>query len=224
MQCIVSTHSRLKAAGGENFIVFSFLSVSTHSRLKAAGCWSFIFTTARGVSTHSRLKAAGFDRLFCKHLKQFQHTAARRRLGANFSLLGLGFLCFNTQPPEGGWSHMQQATSHYQKFQHTAARRRLGSFTYRRPRERICFNTQPPEGGWTSRGGGTLSINCFNTQPPEGGWHPIKRLIQDALGFNTQPPEGGWAKTDGYFKPDLAFQHTAARRRLASAYLVREAA
>ena len=55
--------------------------VSTHSRLKAAGSsrrkTAFLFS----VSTHSRLKAAGLRR----------SSETRRNI------------CFNTQPPEGGW-------------------------------------------------------------------------------------------------------------------------
>ena len=55
--------------------------------------------------------------------------------------------CFNTQPPEGGWTLHPQA--------HCSD---------------IRFNTQPPEGGWSpSRTWNALSA-CFNTQPPEGGW------------------------------------------------------
>ena len=35
---VVSTHSRLKAAGWPIYYKFKDISVSTHSRLKAAGC------------------------------------------------------------------------------------------------------------------------------------------------------------------------------------------
>ncbi len=35
--------------------------------------------------------------------------------------------CFNTQPPEGGWSILAQAQRAIGVFQHTAARRRLVS-------------------------------------------------------------------------------------------------
>ena len=51
--------------------------VSTHSRLKAAGNAKVIRQIARDVSTHSRLKAAGDD-IVDKLLnpKAFQHTAA----------------------------------------------------------------------------------------------------------------------------------------------------
>ena len=79
----------------------------------------------------------------------FQHTAARRRLvndlqdgetvitvsthsrpkaaGARLAVrIGVG-LCFNTQPPEGGWiPDINLAINLKHQFQHTAARRRLG--------------------------------------------------------------------------------------------------
>ena len=55
------------------------------------------------VSTHSRLKAAGAD---------FVHGHKRP-------------ICFNTQPPEGGWSTQMDSKP-----------------------TRASFNTQPPEGGW----------------------------------------------------------------------------
>ena len=36
-------------------------------------------------------------------LQKFQHTAARRRLGASKGSGIPSNFCFNTQPPEGGW-------------------------------------------------------------------------------------------------------------------------
>ena len=39
--------------------------------------------------------------------------------------------------------------------------------------------------------------------------------------FNTQPPEGGWTGIACRCRPDFWFQHTAARRRLASVNLNR---
>ena len=56
---VVSTHSRLKAAGSRRSSCEMRPAVSTHSRLKAAGLlrpFTQLFTV---VSTHSRLKAAG---------------------------------------------------------------------------------------------------------------------------------------------------------------------
>ena len=144
----------------------------------------------------------------------FQHTAARRRLdypnatlailetvsthsrpkaaGSGVSFLYQDTLCFNTQPPEGGWIFQTKVPSNFQNvsthsrpkaageanaarlatdkmFQHTAARRRLGETNRSRPK--------------------------------------LRR-------FNTQPPEGGWLPQDDFLICLLLFQHTAARRRL----------
>ena len=121
----VSTHSRPKAAGhgqigrASEAIQFQHTAarrrlgnsppcgqhgkmVSTHSRPKAAGCSGWLTVWRGRVSTHSRPKAAGFDKAAKWAIKSFQHTAARRRLGAEgHSENGRGR--FNTQPPEGGW-------------------------------------------------------------------------------------------------------------------------
>ena len=55
---------------------------------------------------------------------------------------------------------------------------------------------------------------CFNSQPPEGGWSRVSCSAAASMGFNSQPPEGGWEGF--YFLPacHVAFQLTAARRRL----------
>ena len=85
----VSTHSRPKAAGGYQPDGTTPVPVSTHSRPKAAGAPSVNCSKITFVSTHSRPKAAGT----CIHLPA--------RKGA----------CFNTQPPEGGWSLSQKPCS-----------------------------------------------------------------------------------------------------------------
>ena len=98
------------------------------------------------VSTHSRPKAAAKAEGYFKPDLTFQHTAARRRLPAleNRWMTFLKFQhtaarrrlilhhqydkypqCFNTQPPEGGWSKQNRRTGKPMVFQHTAARRRL---------------------------------------------------------------------------------------------------
>ena len=56
-------------------------------------------------------------------------------------------ICFNTQPPEGGWCPMSPVSE-----------------------ERYSFNTQPPEGGWGTPKRKHPRRTGFNTQPPEGGW------------------------------------------------------
>ena len=78
---LVSTHSRPKAAGASNILVFPFLVVSTHSRPKAAGPkinpFLFHFT--------------------------FQHTAARRRLAIKLNVNGIYlFVSTHSRPKAAG--------------------------------------------------------------------------------------------------------------------------
>ena len=126
----VSTHSRPKAAGGLSLLSYLTCAgfntqppeggwappragfsisetVSTHSRPKAAGfCCKRIAKFIIRVSTHSRPKAAGWVALQdVIYMLEFQHTAARRRLG-----------------------FMQHGLHYAGQFQHTAARRRLDLF------------------------------------------------------------------------------------------------
>ena len=81
--CIVSTHSRPKAAGRVGSKDATKALVSTHSRPKAAGSNAFSIDCCISVSTHSRPKAAG----------------------PKDGCVGYSdTVCFNTQPPEGGWT------------------------------------------------------------------------------------------------------------------------
>ena len=123
------------------------------------------------VSTHSRPKAAGDCLAFSYHL----------------------LVCFNTQPPEGGWTKSVTSLA------------RLPS-----------FNTQPPEGGWgqvkrigvvpiyvsthsrPKAAGPAITSFCgssavsTHSRPKAAGYRTAK-MNPCFLSFNTQPPEGGWA-------------------------------
>ena len=101
------------------------IRVSTHSRPKAAGMGLLPCGLLLRVSTHSRPKAAGRRSAFTVKHFGFQHTAARRRLVHGGIIRSRRYLvsthsrpkaagsptlsyippliCFNTQPPEGGW-------------------------------------------------------------------------------------------------------------------------
>ena len=59
----------------------------------------------------------------------FQHTAARRRLDFEIHKQS-SIICFNTQPPEGGWLRLKFTAAAMHTFQHTAARRRLAGWGY----------------------------------------------------------------------------------------------
>ena len=143
----------------------------------------------------------------------FQHTAARRRLEA-IQDRQCRPVCFNTQPPEGGWlAFIISQVLNYLVSTHS----RPKAAGYGGQHRRLAtggFNTQPPEGGWGFKHFGFSFPCCFNTQPPEGGWPQNKPLLislyvsthsrPKAAGyktqrqrnlfvcFNTQPPEGGW--------------------------------
>ena len=56
---------------------------------------------------------------------------------------------------------------------------------------------------------------CFNTQPPEGGWVLIKLDQAEIIVSTHSRPKaaGKHGYCDGY---QVQFQHTAARRRLAT--------
>ena len=143
----VSTHSRPKAAGACLILSPSGETVSTHSHPKAAGISSNRKSCHHKVSTHSRPKAAG---------------QLRQRL---FRVL----ICFNTQPPEGGWGEcaVKYAGMAVSTHSRPKAAGPLGSFTYRRPR--VSTHSRPKAAGRNIRKT-ILFTACFNTQPPEGGW------------------------------------------------------
>ena len=86
---LVSTHSRLKAAGWPA-MRFAARSVRFNTQPPEGGwVWACPICAAKiAVSTHSRLKAAGF----------VVQAAAQPGNG------------FNTQPPEGGWLHQWDTT------------------------------------------------------------------------------------------------------------------
>ena len=140
---LVSTHSRLKAAGWHGFAVRLRSDVSTHSRLKAAGlanvvifrvkfsfntqppeggwpiCWNWRMPHC--VSTHSRLKAAGDSFEFSGVFDFGFNTQPPEGGWFCFKLVAKFISGFNTQPPEGGWQTAQPSTRTPFEFQHTAA-------------------------------------------------------------------------------------------------------
>ena len=126
---------------------------------------------------------------------RFQHTAARRRLQNRKNSFKIKYLCFNTQPPEGG------CTAKIKGFKSKAG-----------------FNTQPPEGGCPENHNNSNKAVRFQHTA-------ARRRLRDYLGnvfkmasFNTQPPEGGCHKQKACAVHYAVFQHTAARRRLPLAF------
>ena len=169
---LVSTHSRPKAAGGNGRLLFPN-SKSFNTQPPEGGWMAAVW----GM----------------KLLWQFQHTAARRRLGPMSPVSGER-CSFNTQPPEGGWPSLRS-----QLLQSRS------------------FNTQPPEGGWIVCSCCLSCKACFNTQPPEGGWHNAAGSSVHHDSFNTQPPEGGWG--DRFFNSVTIRVSTHSRPKAAGLFV-----
>ena len=146
---MVSTHSRLKAAGVCHIIKTAFKQC--FNTQPPEGGW--VLGGARHprahVSTHSRLKAAG------------QRAAA----------CGQPIGRFNTQPPEGGWAagimpegmmivstHSRLKAAGVLVCAHAARHavsthsrlKAAGTDNLQEGLHKWRFNTQPPEGGWVS--------------------------------------------------------------------------
>ena len=136
----VSTHSRPKAAGGIFFgRINPILGFNTQP---PEGGWAVLFFGAwcgrQFQHTAARRRLVFAPKSLSKYTQLFQHTAARRRLGHMRADLRLFCLCFNTQPPEGGWrSHDVAGLGH------------------------LGFNTQPPEGGWRRMSTRVFTIKWF---------------------------------------------------------------
>ena len=167
------------------------------------------------VSTHSRPKAAGQCGIICLYDWRSFNTQPPEGGWANIGNWQTVLERFNTQPPEGGWIVTSCFRNERVSFniQPPEGGWQQGQNPHPSP---TSFNTQPPEGGWPP----TAKIHgkpvCFNTQPPEGGWGKKKSAIEKNRGFNTQPPEGGWCHPADSQTDTKLFQHTAARRRLAT--------
>ena len=121
----------------------------------------------------------------------FQHTAARRRLGAEPK---------NAERAKNVSTHSRpKAAGTY--------------YPSRQTEQAVSTHSRPKAAGGRAypRTGGGFG---FNTQPPEGGWQNSLSGSSLFQGFNTQPPEGGWSAAYSAAVCWLSFQHTAARRRL----------
>ena len=145
---LVSTHSRPKAAGKISVILNLFMTfqhTAARRRLIYYKLIYEIFILFQHTAARRRLIFQSKSKSF---LFQFQHTAARRRLKSFRFVFGFD-MCFNTQPPEGGWCARWFAMLSVN-----------------------CFNTQPPEGGWAMANGFTTPFNVSTHSRPKaaGRW------------------------------------------------------
>ena len=168
-----------------------------------------------GVSTRSRPKAAG-TALRCRITPAaFQLAAARRRLARGLCVFP-NAICFNSQPPEGGWLRVVLVFEP-PSIVSTRSRPKAAGFS---PKLKIIirgsFNSQPPEGGWLTNGAGADKLIMFQLAAARRRLAgAIIFLGENLKGFNSQPPEGGWPCRHFFGAQLVMFQLAAARRRLA---------
>ena len=156
----------------QGLLCLSCIIVSTHSRPKAAGFLMYRKCDLVDVSTHSRPKAAGLYIYRQFAFQMFQHTAARRRLGAPTCIALL-------HRPVSTHSRPKAAGSQTTGFSILLA----------------GFNTQPPEGGWAMRTPTVFPECGFNTQPPEGGWLPLSPCPHTiSVSTHSRPKAAGKSK------------------------------
>ena len=101
-------------------------------------------------------------------------------------------MCFNTQPPKGGWLILLIRKALKQLVSTHSSPKAAGCTQSRFKTYTPCFNTQQPEGGWVTGHICLCCFACFNTQQPEGGWRYPGQVGNSFYSFNTQQPEGGW--------------------------------
>ena len=145
---------------------------------------------------------------------QFQHTAARRRLGPVCSLNQLAERSFNTQPPEGGWECLNFYNINIIVSTHSRPKAAGISSEYQKRRIRVSTHSRPKAAGFDARDLVAFIIGFQHTAARRRLASNISDFCSIGQCFNTQPPEGGWHQQRSQFQTIRLFQHTAARRRL----------
>ncbi len=188
--------------------------VSTHSRPKAAGRGLDGPNSPVVVSTHSRPKAAAEILAFFVYSPKFQHTAARRRLAAQTAIGGHA-ASFNTQPPEGGCVIFRDINAKADVSTHSRPKAAEIIETIAKKHKYVSTHSRPKAAGPTDPILATKKPR-FNTQPPEGGCPNIRRLtlLPPCVSTHSRPKAAVKLSHKLFFM--ILFQHTAARRRLAS--------
>ena len=168
---------------------------------------------------------------------QFQHTAARRRLGRRVSICGsMGLFQHTAARRRLGVKWLKSTFT--STFQHTAARRRLGDKTLKRDlRALVSTHSRPKAAGSCSHDTYSLfkefqhtaarrrlaranitypdasKVSTHSRPKAAGQWYE-RTQTKYIVSTHSRPKAAGTSSVFGFFFL-LLFQHTAARRRLA---------
>ena len=144
-------------------------------------------------------------------------------------------VCFNTQPPEGGWEKIlgqPQGDCVSTHSRPKAAGDRMAAKNIRLP---VSTHSRPKAAGTVDADTLTAYTVSTHSRPKAAGLNLMRggfealfqhtaarrrlderdRINGEFASFNTQPPEGGWPLGADARHRRFGFQHTAARRRLA---------
>ena len=210
---LVSTHSRPKAAG----ICLARAKTKNLFQLTAARRRLDADNIAKCLDALFQLTAAR-RRLVCamrghRCIRVFQLTAARRRLASPATAPIRHAMCFNSQPPEGGWQYLIDNAEQFGLFQLTAARRRLGENQLIIQKGTIGFNSQPPEGGWVDFPAFHRACSVSTHSRPKAAGRVLNpTAYARCVSTHSRPKAAGPVRF--HPKAALQFQLTAARRRL----------
>ena len=100
---------------------------------------------------------------------RFQHTAARRRLDNNSSPTSRLILCFNTQPPEGGW--------HLSNLIQIAAV--------------VSTHSRPKAAGFLVLGNGYLQVVSTHSRPKAAGQVAMYEQAHLVVSTHSRPKAAG---------------------------------
>ena len=121
-------------------------------------------------------------------------------------------LCFNTQPPEGGWAAPRDLRVPGGVSTHSRPKAAGLTVRGRSGRGMVSTHSRPKAAGCDSQREKLTAAVSTHSRPKAAG-PALWRMRRCARCFNTQPPEGGWHPVSAA-RAERAFQHTAARRRL----------
>ena len=122
-------------------------------------------------------------------------------------------LCFNTQPPEGGWAAPRDLRVPGGVSTHSRPKAAGLTVRGRSGRGMVSTHSRPKAAGCDSQREKLTAAVSTHSRPKAAG-PALWRMRRCARCFNTQPPEGGWPNSGRWLRNSLMFQHTAARRRL----------
>ena len=135
-----------------------------------------------------------------------------------WAILPLSPLCFNTQPPEGGWkivatceAEAEVSTHSHPKVAGSVVKDvESGQYVSTHSHPKVAGTTQAGDllgikfqhtatRRWLAAGISSISSNepivSTHSHPKVAGRNEMQ-IDKEFTGFNTQPPEGGWAGTD----------------------------